>query len=90
MKITHRIDGIELNRKEDDEDDKPGGYCDVVTHLRDENPSRVLGFTTTRVFFTDENITLDRIRAEAPRRALSLLSQILELSEVPANPEGLE
>ncbi len=84
MEIKHRFFALELNS---DDDDK-GGYYDVVTQLRDDD--KVIGLTKTRIFFTDENLTIEQLKAEAPRRALNLLSQILELAEVPAIPEGLQ
>lgn len=84
MKLETKIGKIQLNN---DENASEGGIIDVKFHLRDEATDGFLGFACVSVIFSDPSQSFEQIVSQASSRALSVLSQVLELSKAPANPE---
>ncbi len=88
MKIEHEIKSIEPFERDED---GCVGLVDLIFRLKGED--RYLDThlaIEARVYFTDSSMSIEQITTEAPLRALTLLSHLLEHSTVPANAQELQ
>jgi hypothetical protein len=89
LKVTSRIEEIQLTDAFDDGDDRKG-FVDVRYWLNDSE--QLIGTADVRLCFTRTDVSLDELASASPLRARQVLSQIAKHSEPDhscATPEQL-
>ena len=75
LKVTSRIEEIQLTDAFDETDDRKG-YVDVRYWLN--NDEQLIGIADLRVYFTRTDIPLDELTSAAPVRGQQVMSQIAQ------------